>query len=171
MLTDVQAPAKSSGEVNGNGEDKSSNTPSSVEMKNIQHSNGAPLELLKPPPPRNQKGKKKLKISKDMIKRVEGGGMGRVNPMGWYDRDDEETHHTSTPPVDTSAPVSRRSSRDRDVSPGGHAAETNGRDDGRLSLKREARLGEDTENAIDEDSDGDGSPPLTASPRAMTPEE
>ena len=33
--------------------------------------------------PKRKKGKSK--INKDMIKRVEGGGVGMVNPMGWYD--------------------------------------------------------------------------------------
>ena len=47
------------------------------------------------PPPKKSKfhmGKKKMhNISKGMIKRVEGGGVGLVNPMGWYDAERAET--------------------------------------------------------------------------------
>ena len=32
----------------------------------------------------------KRKVSKGMIKRVEGGGVGLVNPMGWYDAERAE---------------------------------------------------------------------------------
>lgn len=32
-----------------------------------------------------KKRKGNFKVSKDMIKRVDGGGVGMINPMGWYD--------------------------------------------------------------------------------------
>lgn len=35
------------------------------------------------PPIKKKKGP--LKLTKDMIQRVDGGGVGLVNPMGWYD--------------------------------------------------------------------------------------
>lgn len=38
-----------------------------------------------------------MKINKDMIKRVEGGGVGMVNPMGWYDNSPGHTPGNRTP--------------------------------------------------------------------------
>ncbi|ORX40999.1 cation transport protein-domain-containing protein [Kockovaella imperatae] len=59
----------------------------SVELKSVQASD--------PPTPRKSKfhrgGKKVNNISKAMIKRVEGGGVGLINPMGWYDAERAET--------------------------------------------------------------------------------
>lgn len=45
-------------------------------------------------PVKHTKAKKGIKVSKDMIKRVEGGGVGMMNPMGWYDAE-----HIGTPDV------------------------------------------------------------------------
>lgn len=58
--------------------------------------------------PRKQKGKGP--INKDMIKRVDGGGVGLVNPMGWYDG---TPINTPMPTPMTSGPGSPR----RSVSP------------------------------------------------------
>jgi hypothetical protein len=58
-------------------------------------------------PVKHTKAKKGIKVSKDMIKRVEGGGVGMMNPMGWYDAEHmgtpdltptrEEDRHLETP--------------------------------------------------------------------------
>jgi hypothetical protein len=58
-------------------------------------------------PPRTKKG---VKVSKEMIKRVEGGGMGKVNPMGWYDAEDIGTPD-GTPTHEVSDPLARERPR------------------------------------------------------------
>lgn len=87
-------------------QEQNDSTPSSVEMKGInRQTNTAPAAAWRDDPVfadesdeeaerdrseakvHNQKKKKKFKVSKDMIKRVEGGGVGMMNPMGWYDSD------------------------------------------------------------------------------------
>lgn len=61
--------------------------PSSTEMKSIRAS-----ESPVPTKSKFHRGKKKVhNISKSMIKRVEGGGVGLVNPMGWYDAERADT--------------------------------------------------------------------------------
>jgi hypothetical protein len=40
-------------------------------------------EVPRTEPPKKKKGP--VKLTKDMIQRVDGGGVGLVNPMGWYD--------------------------------------------------------------------------------------
>lgn len=51
---------------------------------------------LKPPPTvgKSKGPKKKQNISVSMIKRVEGGGVGLMNPMGWYDAERPSPTHT-----------------------------------------------------------------------------
>ena len=82
-------------------QDDEHSPPSSVEMKPVKVQDHAhprsdsPAPAGAPTPKDKDEGgsgkqtpkqkKKKLKINKDMIKRVEGGGVGMVNPMGWYD--------------------------------------------------------------------------------------
>ena len=39
----------------------------------------------------------KRKVSKGMIKRIEGGGLGLMNPMGWYDAEHAETSGIEEP--------------------------------------------------------------------------
>ena len=46
-----------------------------------------PPTLTRPPP---GKAKKKRHIDVSMIKRIDGGGVGLMNPMGWYDADRAE---------------------------------------------------------------------------------
>ena len=57
--------------------------------------------ILQPEPlrmPAGRGGKTgKRKVSKGMIKRIEGGGLGLVNPMGWYDADYAETSGNEEP--------------------------------------------------------------------------
>jgi hypothetical protein len=59
----------------------------------------APTTSLRPP----KQGKRKRNISVGMIKRVEGGGVGLVNPMGWYDGErmrDEPSPMEELPPTE-----------------------------------------------------------------------
>lgn len=58
-------------------------TPSSLELKAVSHS---------PKKAEDQKHRKKghQKLHPDMIKRVEGGGVGLINPMGWYEAERAE---------------------------------------------------------------------------------
>ncbi|KAE8540063.1 hypothetical protein D1P53_004001 [Cryptococcus gattii VGV] len=58
-------------------------TPSSLELKAVSHS---------PKKAEDHKHRKKghQKLHPDMIKRVEGGGVGLINPMGWYDAERAE---------------------------------------------------------------------------------
>lgn len=123
-------------------QDQNGSTPSSVEMKGISRPpNSAPPAAWRDDPvfadesdeeaernrsetkSHHQKKKKKFKVSKDMIKRVEGGGVGMMNPMGWYDsgRDTpgilstEETPFPVTGRADTadnSVPMQRRPTGD-----------------------------------------------------------
>jgi hypothetical protein len=59
-------------------EDQRSNSPPSVELK---------AEPKHTHQDKARKGVKKggQKFRTDMIKRIDGGGLGLVNPMGWYD--------------------------------------------------------------------------------------
>lgn len=58
-------------------------TPSSLELKAVSHS---------PKKTEDHKHRKKghQKLRPDMIKRVEGGGVGLINPMGWYEAERAE---------------------------------------------------------------------------------
>jgi hypothetical protein len=75
-------------------------SPSSLELKPV--SNGTlprPLAIRLPSTTTIKTakgGKRKRNISVGMIKRVEGGGVGLVNPMGWYDGERMESE-TRTP--------------------------------------------------------------------------
>ena len=67
------------------------------------------LQIKEPTPTKSKGGKKKHhNISKGMIKRVEGGGVGMVNPMGWYDGE----RAGSPPPTATPTPTPTRSQTD-----------------------------------------------------------
>jgi hypothetical protein len=69
--------------------DDLSGSPASVAP---MHNDGTlPPYHLKNPPSKANPAKRKGHISKGMIKRVEGGGVGLVNPMGWYDHERAET--------------------------------------------------------------------------------
>jgi len=76
--------------MNGRSSEDTTASPSSL----IAKANGA-SPSLRPQPLRTQSGRPgkpgKRKVSKGMIKRVEGGGMGLMNPMGWYDAEGGET--------------------------------------------------------------------------------
>lgn len=56
---------------------------------------------LRPAMPRTTNGRPekpgKRKVSKGMIKRVEGGGVGLMNPMGWYDAERNQVPLTEEP--------------------------------------------------------------------------
>ncbi len=57
---------------------------------------------LRPQPTRTDSARPqrsgKRKVSKGMIKRVEGGGIGMVNNMGWYDAERADTPPQGDPP-------------------------------------------------------------------------
>lgn len=80
--------------ANGFAPDEHESPNSSTEMKPIDKAQ------QKPPPlklPKKEKHKTyRRDITKDMIKRVEGGGVGMMNPMGWYDSEHQE-RRTSDP--------------------------------------------------------------------------
>ncbi|KAK4685671.1 Trk/Ktr/HKT type cation transporter, partial [Tremellales sp. Uapishka_1] len=92
-------------------------TPSSLELKPVPNTNGRPstplgnAALLDVPTVRpvktakNVKKKGQPKFSTDMIKRIEGGGVGLVNPMGWYD-----ASRAGTPIMEEPAPDFRSNS-------------------------------------------------------------
>lgn len=70
-----------------------------------------PSGKLSPEPPKKKKGP--FKVTKDMIQRVDGGGVGLVNPMGWYG--------AGTPTA--SAGASRAPTPDHDAKVNTHGAE------------------------------------------------
>ncbi|RXK41787.1 hypothetical protein M231_01022 [Tremella mesenterica] len=77
-LSTVLGASKDQPTSNGHAGGKHDSLHSFTEMDTVEPS------LRKP----NQKGKQKgfkKDIRKEMIKRVEGGGVGLINPMGWYD--------------------------------------------------------------------------------------
>ena len=84
-----------------------------VEMNRV--SSQSPPKRITPPDSKSNGGlgffhlgkkKPKMNISKGMIKRVEGGGMGLVNPMGWYDAERADTPNGDpTAPPDALSPI------------------------------------------------------------------
>ncbi|WVQ71233.1 hypothetical protein IAR50_000758 [Cryptococcus sp. DSM 104548] len=78
---------------------KRSSTPSSVELKPVAPS-PRKLEEHKP-----HKKKRHEKLRPDMIKRVEGGGVGLVNNMGWYDAQREKLATPAPTPERRGSPV------------------------------------------------------------------
>ncbi|OWZ79653.1 potassium ion transporter [Cryptococcus neoformans Tu401-1] len=73
------------GDVKSNNGSPERSAPPSLELKAVSHS-------PKKPEDHHHKHWKKghQKLRPDMIKRVQGGGVGLVNPMGWYDAERAE---------------------------------------------------------------------------------
>lgn len=105
-------------ELNGHGQ--RTPTPSSGPDKPFG-SPGIPQPAITHPnsPPKKEK-KKKGQITKDMIKRVGGGGVGLVNPMGWYDQDhsDSAPSRLDTPNDTPTATTPAREETSPVISPG-----------------------------------------------------
>ena len=104
--------------MNGRSSDEHTPTPSSVEMKPVF----PPDSLTKQPGAKSRDAKRKNhNISKTMIKRVEGGGVGLVNPMGWYDAERAESPRNplGTDPSATIHGASTNSSMASSDSPNG----------------------------------------------------
>ncbi|ORY31209.1 cation transport protein-domain-containing protein [Naematelia encephala] len=92
---------KEAHEMNGRDSAEHSGTPSSVEPKHEPNSHIPDMRLPEPAAREKEKkkhGGKKKQISKGMIRRVEGGGVGMVNPMGWYDTERPLEPRTDEPP-------------------------------------------------------------------------
>ena len=85
--------------MNGRNSEDRTSSPSTLGAK----ANGD-SPPLRPRPVRmaSRQGKTKRKVSKGMIKRVEGGGMGLMNNMGWYDASHEAPNHEDAPPTNLS---------------------------------------------------------------------
>jgi hypothetical protein len=120
-----------------------------------------PSTRAAPPPSVKVKGNKKPRnISVGMIKRVEGGGVGLVNPMGWYDGERVEMRGNGLPsPMDELPPSRMEDPSSGDVTPAERVERALNRAD--LMLEREERidhLGMMTESPARMDS-GEGPPP------------
>lgn len=95
--------------------------------------------------PRKRRGP--IKVSKDMIKRVDGGGLGMVNPMGWYDA--ASPGHSKPASARERTPSPEHDDDDHD-----HDAHTNGRPTNGFPLQHMAAYREDD----DDEKDNDGPP-------------
>ena len=83
--------------MNGRSSEDRTSSPSSLGPKANGDSPPMRPEPIRMP---SRQGKTKRKVSKGMIKRVEGGGMGLMNPMGWYDAQRDIPSHLDLPPMD-----------------------------------------------------------------------
>ncbi|RSH85304.1 low affinity potassium transporter [Saitozyma podzolica] len=115
--------------------------PSSVEMKPVAVRASQDQAERPKTPVKHTKAKKGIKVSKDMIKRVEGGGVGMMNPMGWYDAE-----HIGTPDLTPTREEDRKLGRPsivREEIPENAIQDELGEGDlsTRLDLLREERIG------------------------------
>ncbi|KAL7422889.1 hypothetical protein Q5752_002186 [Cryptotrichosporon argae] len=74
-------------------------TPTSTKMKALPRASGEQKPSVVNVTPTKRKKKKGIpqKFTKDMIKRIEGGGVGMVNPMGWYNASRANTPEGGSP--------------------------------------------------------------------------
>lgn len=86
--------------------DEQSSSPASAETEPA-HSRAldVPDHMLKLPSAKRGGKKTRQPIDKNMIRRVDGGGVGLVNPMGWYDRTATPVNSRPASPESTPAPT------------------------------------------------------------------
>lgn len=103
-----------------------------------------PAETLREKDHEKPKKRKPIKLTTDMIRRVDGGGVGMVNPMGWYD--------ATTPTPGNQTPETNRSVSPRPMS---RAGSSDGRDNsptGSISDPQTLRNESDTSDKVNDGS-------------------
>lgn len=109
--TAENTPRHSLDEPRARSDDSHRSSPSSLEKAHRDNGHAEVLTPKRPPMPDRQlsgskvgkkkgKGWKGTKLRTDMIQRVEGGGVGLVNPMGWY----HSPMEGPPPPLEVSIP-------------------------------------------------------------------